>query len=289
MRPGRCCRSRPSQPPGPPPSGPAPATVERQDGGAAAARSSAWSCSSALLGVVTAAGIAIGRAVEPAHHDSRATAPRRPGRPPRFRLPPAPRPVAQGHVQVGAADGPALREAAGRPAECGRCGRRAQRSPSSAAPGRASSSPARSAGSSCRSRVSRGPRASAQAFELGGNLYVLGGEQGGQAGRRRAPDRPRDRPRAAPSRGSRSRSPRPASCRRGKAVYLVGGWTGEKYATAILKFSPPSTVSLVGAAARRPPLAGGRAASATPCTSPAAGPSPGRRTGSTPWISGRAS
>ena len=32
----------------------------------------------------------------------------------------------------------------------------------------------------------------------------------------------------------------------GKSAYLAGGWTGTKYATAILKFTPPSGISLIG-------------------------------------------
>jgi hypothetical protein len=93
-------------------------------------------------------------------------------------------------------------------------------------------------------RLSR-PRASAQAFELGGSLYVLGGEQG---------DKPADdvlRIDLGTGRGrtvSKFEEPLAEAgvVTRGSAVYLVGGWTGEKYATAILKFTPPSTVELLG-------------------------------------------
>jgi hypothetical protein len=92
-------------------------------------------------------------------------------------------------------------------------------------------------------RLSR-PRASAQVFALGGNLYVLGGEQG---------NRPADdvlRIDLATGHGRTvARFVEPLAeagvVTRGKAAYLAGGWTGEKYATAILKFTPPSTVSLV--------------------------------------------
>ena len=44
----------------------------------------------------------------------------------------------------------------------------------------------------------------------------------------------------------------------GGSAYLVGGWTGDQYATAVLKFTPPSTVSLVSRLPERRPLAGGR-------------------------------
>jgi hypothetical protein len=84
------------------------------------------------------------------------------------------------------------------------------------------------------------PRASAQAFELGGNLYVLGGEQGGKP----SDDVLRIDPGTGRG-GTVSRFEEPlaeAVIPAGKRVYLVGGWTGEKYATAILEFSPPSTV-----------------------------------------------
>jgi hypothetical protein len=92
-------------------------------------------------------------------------------------------------------------------------------------------------------RLSR-PRASAQAFALGGSLYVLGGEQGGK---------PADdvlRIDLVTRRGRTvSKFVEPLAeagvVTRGKSAYLVGGWTGDKYATAILKFTPPSSDSLV--------------------------------------------
>jgi hypothetical protein len=88
------------------------------------------------------------------------------------------------------------------------------------------------------------PRASAQAFALGGNLYILGGEQGGK---------PADdvlRIDLGTGRGRTvSRFVEPLAeagvVTRGKSVYLTGGWTGDKYATAILKYTPPTTESLV--------------------------------------------
>ena len=92
-------------------------------------------------------------------------------------------------------------------------------------------------------RVSR-PRASAQAFALGGTLYVLGGEQGGK------PSDDLLRIDLATRRGRRVGTfveplAEAGVVTRGGTVYLVGGWTGDKYATAILKFEPPSTVSLL--------------------------------------------
>jgi hypothetical protein len=92
-------------------------------------------------------------------------------------------------------------------------------------------------------RLSR-PRASAQAFALGGNLYVLGGEQGAKAGDDVL------RIDLATGRGrtvSKFEEPLAEAgvATRGRAAYLVGGWTGDQYATAILKFTPPGTTSLV--------------------------------------------
>ena len=74
-------------------------------------------------------------------------------------------------------------------------------------------------------RLSR-PRANAQAFALNGNLYVLGGEQGGKPGD--------DLLRIDLANGhgrTVSKFVEPLAeagvATRGKAVYLVGGWTGE--------------------------------------------------------------
>jgi hypothetical protein len=88
------------------------------------------------------------------------------------------------------------------------------------------------------------PRASAEAFAFDGNLYVLGGEQGGK------PSDDLLRIDLTTRHGRRvSKFVEPLAeagvVTRGKAVYLVGGWTGEKYATAILKFTPPGTEALV--------------------------------------------
>jgi len=92
-------------------------------------------------------------------------------------------------------------------------------------------------------RLSR-PRASAQAFALGGSLYVLGGEQGGKP----ADDVLRiDLVTGHGRTVSRFVEPLAEAgvVTRGGSAYLVGGWTGDKYATAILKFTPPGSESLV--------------------------------------------
>src|SRR5262249_14713455 len=77
-----------------------------------------------------------------------------------------------------------------------------------------------------------------------GNLYVLGGEQGGKA----ADDVLRiDLGSGRGRTVSKFEEPLAEAgvVTRGGAVYLVGGWTGEKYATAILKFTPPGDVALL--------------------------------------------
>jgi len=88
------------------------------------------------------------------------------------------------------------------------------------------------------------PRASAQAFAFDGSLYILGGEQGGK------PSDDLLRIDLGTRHGRTvSKFVEPLAeagvVTRGKAVYLVGGWTGEKYATAILKFTPPGEETLV--------------------------------------------
>ncbi len=92
-------------------------------------------------------------------------------------------------------------------------------------------------------RLSR-PRASAQAFALGGTLYVLGGEQGGK------PSDDLLRIDLATGRGRTvAKFVEPLAeagvATRGNSAYLVGGWTGDQYATAILKLTPPGVTSLV--------------------------------------------
>jgi hypothetical protein len=92
-------------------------------------------------------------------------------------------------------------------------------------------------------RLSR-PRASAQAFAVGGSLYVLGGEQRGKP----ADDVLRiDLDTGHGRTVSRFVEPLAEAgvATRGGSAYLVGGWTGAKYATAILKFTPPGSESLV--------------------------------------------
>jgi hypothetical protein len=86
------------------------------------------------------------------------------------------------------------------------------------------------------------PRASAQAFAAGGKLYVLGGEQGGKSSN------------SLVRIDLHTRKGRTVStfveplaeagvATRGAAVYLAGGWTGTKYATAILRLTPPHAQS----------------------------------------------
>jgi hypothetical protein len=86
------------------------------------------------------------------------------------------------------------------------------------------------------------PRASAQAFAAGGKLYVLGGEQGGKSSD------------SIVRIDLRTRKGRTVStfveplaeagvATRGKTVYLAGGWTGTEYATAILRLTPPRAES----------------------------------------------
>jgi hypothetical protein len=88
------------------------------------------------------------------------------------------------------------------------------------------------------------PLAAMQAFPSGGYLYLLGGENGtkptdqlfrvdlaaGRARRVGTFEEPLAEAGVAP---------------RGDSAYLVGGWTGSQFATAILKFTPPGTTDLV--------------------------------------------
>jgi hypothetical protein len=88
------------------------------------------------------------------------------------------------------------------------------------------------------------PRTSSEAFALGGMLYVVGGEVRGK---------PTDdvlRIDLATGRGRTvSKFDEPLAeagvVTRGGNAYLVGGWTGDQYGTAILKFTPPGAISLV--------------------------------------------
>jgi hypothetical protein len=88
------------------------------------------------------------------------------------------------------------------------------------------------------------PRSAMQAFPAGRFLWVVGGELGGRptdsilridpvTGRTRAAgtfEEPLSRAGVVSSGGT---------------AYLAGGWTGDRYATGVLKFTPPSTVSLL--------------------------------------------
>ncbi len=87
-----------------------------------------------------------------------------------------------------------------------------------------------------------GPRSAPQVFAVGKSVYVLGGENGQTpsaeivrlVGHRATPAGTFEEPLAEAGVAARAGS-----------VYLAGGWTGEKYATAVLKFTPPSTVALL--------------------------------------------
>jgi hypothetical protein len=87
--------------------------------------------------------------------------------------------------------------------------------------------------------------AAVQAFALGGTVYSLGGEQG---------NTPTDRifridlgsHRVVPAGTFDEPLAESGVAEYGKSAYLAGGWTGTKYATAILKFTPPSGIALIG-------------------------------------------
>ncbi len=90
-----------------------------------------------------------------------------------------------------------------------------------------------------------GPRTAPIVFALGNTVYVIGGE---------AATTPTDaifqldtKTNKLVSGGTFEEPIAEAGvAARGGSAYLVGGWTGTKYATAVLKFTPPSTVDLVG-------------------------------------------
>jgi Galactose oxidase, central domain len=193
-----------------------------------------------LVGVVTAAGIAIGRAVAPSHPHAVTTAP-----PPTSSTPAPPPPPAVHKVTY--RWGPLTVQPYGKLPAGPPNAAAAVVGPRIAVVGGTGTGLILAGPLGGKlvpvARLSR-PRASAQAFALGRNLYVLGGEQGGT---------PADdvlRIDLGTGRGKTiSKFVEPLAeagvVTRGKAAYLVGGWTGEKYATAILKFVPPSTESLV--------------------------------------------
>jgi hypothetical protein len=89
-----------------------------------------------------------------------------------------------------------------------------------------------------------GPRAAPQVFASRGTVYVLGGEDG---------ETPTDqilrlnpaKGNAVPAGAFEEPLAEAGVAERGASIYLAGGWTGQKYGTAILKFTPPSTVALV--------------------------------------------
>jgi hypothetical protein len=191
-----------------------------------------------LVAVVTVAGIAIGRAVAPSHPNAATTAP-----PTTTPVPPPPAVVHKVTVRWG-------------PLTVQKYGKLPVGPPNAAAAvvgaklavvggtGTGLILAGRLGGKLVPvARLSR-PRASAQAFSVGGNLYVLGGEQGGKP----ADDVLRIDPATGHGR-TVSRFVEPLAeagvVTRGGAAYLVGGWTGDKYATAILKFTPPGSESLV--------------------------------------------
>jgi hypothetical protein len=197
----------------------------------------------ALLGIVTAAGIAVGRAVEPSHHTAAATASTTTGTTAAIPAPPPPRPA----IKVTFEWGPLTVQRYGKLPAGPPNAAAAVVGPTLAVVGGTGTGLVLAGPVGGKlvpvARLTR-PRASAQAFELGGNLYVLGGEQGGKP----SDDVLRIDPGTGRGRTvSRFEEPLAEAgvVPAGKAVYLVGGWTGEKYATAILEFSPPSTVSLV--------------------------------------------
>lgn len=194
----------------------------------------------ALVAVVTAAGIAIGRAVAPSHPHVTTTAASQASTTPALPLPPVVHKVTYrwgpltvspyGKLPSGAPNaaaavvGPKLAVVGGNGTGLVLAGRLGGKLVPVA-------------------RVSR-PRASAQVFALGDTLYVLGGEQGGK------PSDDLLRIDLATGRGQTvAKFVEPLAeagvATRGKSAYLVGGWTGDQYATAILKLTPPRAASLV--------------------------------------------
>jgi Kelch motif len=89
-----------------------------------------------------------------------------------------------------------------------------------------------------------GKLASPAVFVIGGTVYVLGGEQGAT---------PTDRVARVDLRSGRVEAApvfeeplaEAAVAVSGGSAYLAGGWTGEKYATAVLRYSPSGTTALV--------------------------------------------
>ncbi len=88
------------------------------------------------------------------------------------------------------------------------------------------------------------PLAAIQAFPSRGYLYLLGGENG---------TKPTDQlfridlaaGRARPAGRFEEPLAEAGVAPQGNSAYLVGGWTGSQFATAVLKFTPPGTIELV--------------------------------------------
>ena len=207
-------------------------------------RQQASSASSLLLGLlaaITAAGIAIGRSFAPS--STVATTPPVTTTP-AVTVPPPPPPVHVVHLDWGPAAGDAVREVpAGREPGGGRRGRadarrrrRGGERPGARRPGRREARRDRRAHDAARGDAG---------VPVGRLPLPPRRRERDEADRPALPDRPRRRPGPPGREPSRSRSPRPASRRSGDSAYLVGGWTGSQFATAVLKFTPPGTTALV--------------------------------------------
>lgn len=199
------------------------------------------------LGVVTAAGVVVGRSVEPSTTTpavtsvSTTTAAAPPVQPPK----PAPKPKAVPPVTV--RWGPLRARSVGHlPAGGGAAGAALVKGTLVVVGGTGS---ARILAGPPDGRLTVvgalvAPRQSMALFPSGGKLWALGGETAGKpaaalfridlaAGRERAAgtfEEPLAEAGVAPS---------------GSSVYLVGGWTGTQFASAVLQFTPPGTVRLV--------------------------------------------
>ena len=94
--------------------------------------------------------------------------------------------------------------------------------------------------------VARLPRrlAAVEAFTLGGTVYSLGGEDGTSVSNAIYRIDPATRS-AVPAGTFEEPLAEAGVAVVGRSAYLVGGWTGSQYASAILKFTPPGGGSLV--------------------------------------------
>lgn len=88
------------------------------------------------------------------------------------------------------------------------------------------------------------PRADAAVFALGGAVYVLGGEQGSTPTAQIARV-DLSSGRVAPAGSFEEPLAEAAVAVKGNAAYIVGGWTGQKYATAVLRYTPGAAPALV--------------------------------------------